>query len=71
MARKDAVNRGRGVMYQGKLIRPKLLKKKLARLEREQRKAQSFYCMPYGGVVKDKEAEKGLAYLYSEGLIDV
>jgi len=29
MAKKNAVSRGRGVMYDGKLISPKLLKKKL------------------------------------------
>jgi hypothetical protein len=72
MAKKNAVARGRGVMYEGQLISPKLFKKKLAKAERETRKQESFHCMSSYGVERpSKHVANNIMYLYSNGLINV
>lgn len=68
MAKLNKVNRKQGVRYDGKLMSPKLVKKKIARITREMKK--KMVRIPFGGVLVDKKAEKNLMYLYSNGLID-
>lgn len=72
MARKNSINRGKGIEYNGKVYSKRGLQKKFAREERAYRKQQAFHNIPSYGVERpSKKISNNIMYLYSNGLINV
>jgi hypothetical protein len=62
MAKKNKVNSSKGVSFNGKTVSPRLLQKRLDRLERLNNKNQSRFCMPSANFA-DQKALSNLKYL--------